>query len=69
MSNEQKRLDKLKEYEKFLKQEEVKAKDGIRYSDFRLLKAKPIHYFNIDEQIPTELKLKKVRKKRKKKNN
>ena len=55
MSNEQKRLDKLKEYEKFLKQEEVKAK--------------PIHYFNIDEQIPTELKLKKVRKKRKKKNN
>jgi len=59
---------KLEDYEAFLKEQEKKSKaDIILFSDLRYVTRKPIHYFDIEDVVPTDGQLKRVKKKKGKK--
>lgn len=56
---------KLEDYEAFLKEQEKKSKADLKlYSDLRYVTRKPIHYFDIQDIVPTEGQLKRAKKKR-----
>jgi len=56
---------KLEDYEAFLKEQEKKSRAEIKlYTDLRYVTRKPIHYFDIEDVVPTEGQLKRAKKKK-----